>query len=150
MHLPELGADPKPPDWPLSVLVKIAQRDPNVVLVHHLYDASLAEGLLNSGYPVAVFVHAMVCSTGKLFRRTDRPCTHAVGRRCLWDWYAGPCGTSPSSSVAVQAHRRAVSYLAILRRLPVIFVASNFMKDYLVGEGVRAECIVVIDWFPEA
>lgn len=131
-----------------SLLDRIAKVEPDVVLVHYIRNGLLLERLMEAGLPVAEFVHGFACSGAKLFRRHDVVCSHPVGPRCLWDWYAGPCGSSKDPVVLLEDHRRAKAYLAALRNLPCVLVASNFMRDYLVGEGVSADRISVQEWSP--
>ncbi len=138
----------RPGDFVGAVLAHVGTRAPDVVLVHHMRSGPLLQGLLDRRLPVAEVVHGFACAPGKLFRRGDRVCTHAVGPRCLWDWYAGPCGSRLNPASPLSDHRQAVSYLRALRQLRRTFVLSEFMRDYLVGEGVAPEHIRVVDWSP--
>jgi len=114
---------------------------PDVVLVHGCSARLLAT--LNARYPTASFVHLILCAGGKLFRRQDQVCTHRISPRCLVDWYAGPCGSSKSPLVAWRAYRRSRDYIAALRQLPRVIVASNFMRGHLVEEGIEPGRIVI-------
>ena len=93
--------------------------------------------------PTLEVVHTTLCAGGKLFRNGDRLCGHPVGRRCLLDWYVGPCGSSKSPVVAATALRSARSYIDGLRRLDTVVVGSEYMREYLIGEGIERQRIVV-------
>lgn len=115
---------------------------PDVILTHGCSARLLLA--LNEYYPTANFVHVVLCAGAKLFRNTDQVCSHPIGPRCLVNWYTGPCGSSRSPVVAVGAYLQAREYVIALKQLPRVIVASEFMHNYLVNEGVTAERISVV------
>ena len=131
-----------------ALISAILRHRPDVLLVHANADAGLLRAAVESGVPTAAFVHTFACSTAKVFRRRDTVCSHPIGTRCLWDWYAGPCGSSPNPLTLVRTHRQGRSYVAGLRTLNAVFVATNFMKEYVAGEGVDPNKITVEPWTP--
>lgn len=149
-YVPDLAVGSRPSGLPETLAARVAEVRPDAVLVHVMPDGLLLDGLLARGYPVAAFVHSFACSTGKVFRRRDEVCTHAVSARCLWDWYKGPCGSTPSPLIAIRTHRTALHHLTALRRVPLVLVGSDFMKRYLIGEGLLADRITVDNWFPHS
>ncbi len=148
-HAPDLASALRRGTSPTSLLARIDAWDPDVVLVHVFPDGVLLDSLVSAGVPAAAFVHGFICSVGKVFRRNDTVCSHPVSPRCLWDWYAGPCGSGPSPVAALQSHRRAVAYRAALQRAGAVVVASEFMRKYLEAEGIAADRITVERWDPE-
>ena len=148
VHVDELGLRPGASPFIGPVMALVDSLEPDVVLVHHMADVALVDGLQARRVPVAEVVHGFACASNKLFRRRDRVCTHAVGPRCLWDWYAGPCGSSPDPRHNLAEHRQAVAHLDALRRLRRVFVLSEFMRDYLAGEGIPPERVRVVHWTP--
>ena len=143
-----LAVGSSPSVLPEFLAARVNYLRPDVILVHVRLHGLLLDQLKADGYPVAAFVHSFACSMGKVFRRRDEICTHAVSARCLWDWYSGPCGSTRNPLTAIRTHRMAVSHLAALRRLPVVLVGSDFMKTYLVNEGLSANRISVDNWVP--
>lgn len=117
---------------------------PDLVVLHHVGDGRVTDAV-RSLYPTIEVVHTMLCAGSKLFRRGDRLCGHPVGARCLVDWYAGPCGTSPSPLVAARALRSARAYIGGLQRLDAVVVGSTYMRDYLQVEGIHPRRIIVAD-----
>jgi hypothetical protein len=150
---PDQRPTPAPSSWSVvdapfgdigGLLQQVHQYDPEVVILHHLADPAVSDGL-RARCPTIEVVHTTLCQGGKLFRRGDRLCRHPVGARCLIDWYAGPCGSTPSRLVAVDALRSARAHIAALSRLDHVIVGSKYMRDYLLGEGIRLERISVVD-----
>jgi glycosyltransferase involved in cell wall biosynthesis len=118
---------------------------PDLVVTHHAAHGPLLEWL-HARAPTVEILHGFVCQGGKLFRRQDTVCTHRVSRQCLWDWYIGPCGTSPAPSQAIGAYRSARAHLAALRRLRGVIVGSEFMREYALGEGLAPSDLWMADF----
>jgi glycosyltransferase involved in cell wall biosynthesis len=127
-----------------GLLQQVNQYDPEVVILHHLADPAVSDGL-RALRPTIEVVHGPLCQGGKLFRRGDRLCRHPVDARCLVDWYTGPCGPTPNPLVAIDALRSARAHIAALSRLDRVIVGSSYMRDYLLGEGIKLERISVVD-----
>jgi glycosyltransferase involved in cell wall biosynthesis len=117
---------------------------PDVVVSHHVGNRPLLEQVAQQHRSIQM-LHGYLCRGGKLFRRGDRQCTHPLGRRCLVDWYTGPCGDSPRPSAALTSYRNGLDHLAGLRALDAVAVPSRFLRDYLVGEGLSPDRVHVID-----
>jgi glycosyltransferase involved in cell wall biosynthesis len=126
------------------ILEVLREFRPDCVLVHGVGDGRLLR-LLQRDYSTVEFVHSFICRGQKLFRRADQTCKHPVGWRCLVDWYAGPCGSHPSPSVAVASLRQARDFLRALATIDLVVVGSRFMKGYLVNEGLDGERIEIVD-----
>lgn len=127
-----------------GLLQQVHKYDPDVVILHHLADPVISDAL-RSRCPTIEVVHATLCQGEKLFRRGDRLCRHPIGARCLIDWYAGPCGTTPSPIVALGALLAARAHIAALNRLDRVIVGSKYMRDHLLGEGIEPTRISVVD-----
>jgi glycosyltransferase involved in cell wall biosynthesis len=126
------------------VLDLCATLRPDVVVSHHVGNRPLLEQIAEQHRSIQM-LHGYLCRGGKLFRRGDRQCTHPLGRRCLVDWYTGPCGDSPRPSAALASYRNGLDHLAALRALDAVAVPSRFLRDYLVGEGLSPDRVHVID-----
>jgi glycosyltransferase involved in cell wall biosynthesis len=126
------------------VLEIVSDFRPDCVLLHHVGDGRLLSVLQNR-YPTVEFVHGFACAGSKLFRRRDRICEHPVSTRCLFDWYRGPCGSDRSPRAAISNLREARDYIRGLALIDLVIVASQFMKRYLIGEGLNGHRIEVVD-----
>ena len=135
-----------PFDEPADLLAKVAEYHPDIVVMHQLGRPSLSDALSRQ-YRTVEVIHTAICSGGKLFRAHDSLCEHALGRRCLIDWYAGPCGTTANPFVARRALQDARAQRSSLRRREHILVGSEYMRHYLVGEGIDQGSISVVDLF---
>ncbi len=154
---------PRPNNYEVTELPELAWRDvadpvvgrqrirevvrefrPDCVLVHGVGDGPLLR-MLQGDYLTVEFVHSFVCRGQKLFRRGDKTCKHPLGPRCLIDWYAGPCGTDPSPRIAMASLREAQDHIRALATIDLVIVGSWFMKRYLMGEGLDADHIEVVD-----
>lgn len=131
-----------------SLVKTIRQHQPDVILVHTAPGATILQAAKATGLPTTAFVHTFACSVGKVFRRSDTICTHPINPRCYVDWYVGPCGSSPSPITLFKSHRQGLAYVDALRSVDGVFVATNYMKQYITGEGVDPSKIVVEPWAP--
>lgn len=127
-----------------KVLNIAANFQPDIVVSHNTANPRLLTAL-DSLYPTVEFIHVFLCAGGKLFRRGDRVCTHTVGPRCLVDWYVKRCGSVKSPQVAWETYRRATMHIEALKTLTGIVVGSDFMRQYLIGEGVPEDKIFISD-----
>lgn len=136
-------------DPQLEAIIEIASDfHPDALVLHHLTDVKILERFMREDYPTTEFVHTFICEGQKLFRRKDQLCRNPVSPRCLINWYLGPCGSQPDPAAALRAYRGARRRQQALRGLAGVFVGSEFMKDYLVGEGIGPDRIAVIPWVP--
>lgn len=147
-HAPWLIMSNREKGWQQRMLSDVAAMNPDIIVCHDLKDGALLDRLIREGFSVSAMVHGSLCPVGKLFRREDRVCTHAMSARCLWDWYAGPCGSTPNVRKAVILHRRAKDFVSVLQSVPLVLVGTRFMSDYVIQEGICPECVYVIDWLP--
>lgn len=131
-----------------AVREHVLRHGADVALVHLDGGTELFDALADAGVGTAVFVHTFACPTVKLFRTHETVCTHQVGVRCLWDWFAGPCGSSANPVAAWRGIRQAGAYLSRLGRVDAVVVATDFMRRYLEGEGVPKSLISVERWLP--
>jgi glycosyltransferase involved in cell wall biosynthesis len=141
-----LGRPSQAHDAALSKLgIVLGSWMPDLVLTHQAAHGGLLDWL-QSKAPTVEVLHSFACQGGKLFRRRDTVCTHPVSRRCLWDWYVGPCGTAQAPWDAIHAYESARSHLAALRRIHGVIVGSEFMRKYAVGEGIAEQSLWVADF----
>lgn len=116
---------------------------PDVVVLHDVSLVPLLPRLAN--FRTVLVVHTVLCAGAKLFRRTNHVCQHAIGHRCLLDWYRGPCGTAPDPRVAFRQVRLALSHQEALTAPDEIWVLSRFMAQYLSAETKHAAVIRILD-----
>lgn len=128
-----------------EVLAYAASYQPDVVLSHTTPHGPLLTAL-DAQFPTAEFMHVFFCAGGKLFRSGDRVCTHAVGPRCLVDWYIGPCGLVKSPRTTLHIYRQTTQHIAAVKRLPAALVATDFMREYLIGEGMAPERVHLAEY----
>jgi glycosyltransferase involved in cell wall biosynthesis len=117
---------------------------PDVVLSHYVRNPRLLTAL-GAAFPTVELVHTLLCDGAKLFRRNLAVCDRRLGAGCLVRWYTGPCGSKRSPLRAVAAYRRAARYVEALRQMRCVVVGSDFMRNYLIGEGVPADRVRVTD-----
>lgn len=127
-----------------SVLGEVQRFEPDVVVLHHLANEAVHR-LLQGRYFTAQVVHTVLCGGNKVFRRHDSLCDHPVGNRCITDWYVGPCGSTRNPLTAVRTLAVARSHIRALGRADSVLVGSEFMRGYLMGEGIAAELVSVVD-----
>lgn len=127
-----------------TVLGEAQRFEPDLVVFHYLANDAVHE-VFRGRYMTVEVVHTTLCWGGKLFRRHDQLCHHPVGVRCMIDWYAGPCGSTPSPLVAVRSLAVARSHIRALGHLDSVLVGSNFMREYLIGEGIAPELVSVVN-----
>lgn len=90
-------------------------------------------------------LHTFLCAGSKLFRHDDHVCGHPIGGRCLFDWYAGPCGSHKSPLQALSSHSRALRLGAWIRDSRfTVAVASEYMRSYIMEEGCPADRVVAV------
>lgn len=141
---PPATLDGVPVEQPADPVARAAEWKPDIVLSHQAGDGPLLAGLCESHF-VADLIQTPICPSAKLFRRTDQVCEHAMGLRCLFDWYAGPCGSTPSPVRALRVLRQHVSRAAALHRARLVLVASQWMRRHLIGEGIDPARIRIVD-----
>jgi glycosyltransferase involved in cell wall biosynthesis len=146
LHLPELAwREAEHPDLGRHrVLGFLRQYQPDCILVHALGDGKLLR-MLAPEFKTVEFVHSFICRGQKLFRRSDRTCTHPLGWRCLVDWYVRPCGSDRMPSAAIASLLQAQEHVRALAEIDLVVVGSRFMKNYLLDEGLRDEQIEIVD-----
>lgn len=127
-----------------SILSEVQRFKPDLVVLHHLANDAVNQ-ILQGRFATTEVVHTWLCGGNKLFRRSDQLCRHPVGARCMIDWYAGPCGSTPNPLMAVRTLAVARSHIRALGRVDSVLVGSNFMRDYLLSEGIAGDLVNVVN-----
>jgi len=117
-------------------VVAIAREyNPDVILTQTIHNPRLLL-TLNGLFPTVEFLHVFLCEGAKLFRNNNAECTQAIGPGCLVKWYTGPCGNAKSPARALRSYRRGTAHRDALKRLPAVFVTTEYMRAYLANEGL--------------
>lgn len=117
---------------------------PDIILSHQSGDADLLRRLCAT-YRVAYLVQTVLCPGGKLFRRRDRVCDHAMGIRCLVGWYAGPCGSAVTPMTAWRRVNQMREIVHAVRGAEAVLVASEWMRGHVLQEGIDPKKVQAVD-----
>ncbi len=112
--------------------------EPSIVFLHDVYDPHVIEDLAEV-VPTIGYVHGFtpVCpALSKTFRRGDRICEQAFSLACVFQIYWRRCASArlPSNvyNIMKTTHLRLKGY----RSLPQLIVASQYMKDLMIQNGI--------------
>jgi len=100
--------------------------------------------------PTVIYVHIFypVCpGLGKLYRRTDQVCTRPYGLGCIPMIYLQRCASARHPVSVYNIMRGTKRYLEAYRSLPYVIVASEYMKDLMVQNGIEAERVKILPYF---
>jgi len=124
-----------------------SEGDFDVILLHEPHSASFLEvdGAASDLPPIVGFVHTVICPGQRLLRRREQICPGPMGNRCFTRWYAGPCGSAWRPTSAWREVRAGIRGPRRIGRLRAVAVASRWMFDHLVAEGVDPRLIDVVD-----
>lgn len=136
-------------DWDTDrekILRIIAEQNPDIVYMHDVYDALLVQQLATA-VPTVGYVHIFypVCpGMGKLFHRDDTVCEQAFGWKCIANIYLRQCATARNPISVWQIYHRTQQYLEGYRQLPKVVVASEYMKQLMIQNGMKDEKLSVL------
>ncbi len=123
---------------------------PDVVYVHDL-DNGRVISFLASQYPCVKYIHGYktTCPDGKrLLSNPIATCRYPVSPLCMLRAHKRFC--MPRSPVrAWKSFRRARTDLDSLSEMKAVAVASGFMKDILVRNGIPEKQIYITPYFPQ-
>ena len=138
------------PDSDLAKIIDITrQEQPSTIYLHDIYAPQLIKELGKIA-PTIGYVHIFypVCpGLGKLFRRGDKICERPYGLGCIPNIYLRRCATARDPRNVLKIMRTTEQYLSGYKTLPVVLVASNYMKELMVQNGIDKKRVKVLPYF---
>ena len=127
----------------------VAEYRPDVAYLHDVYDPDLAAAVVER-LPAVAYVHIFypVCpGLAKLYRRGETICERAYGLGCVPSIYLRRCASAraPWNVYRIMAQTR--RHLSVLARVPRVLVASRYMADLLVQNGLEGERVTRLPYF---
>jgi glycosyltransferase involved in cell wall biosynthesis len=132
-----------------KILNLIQEKAPDIVYLHDIYDPHLIKKI-NRIAPTVGYVHIFypVCpGLGKLFKVGDRACTRPYGMGCIPEIYLRRCASARHPLSVYKIMKTTGEYLDAYKSLPRIIVASCYMKNLLIQNGIKADRIEVLPYF---
>jgi len=127
----------------------IEDEEPAVVYLHDVYDPVLVRRVAQL-VPAIGYIHIFypVCpGLGKLYRRGDKICTRSYGLGCAFMIYGRRCASARHPRNVYHIMRDTKRYLEAYRSLPHIIVASNYMKELMIQNGIEAKRVEILPYF---
>lgn len=145
-HVPAAGNNAE--EW--RKIEEIIRRErPSVLYLHDVYDPELITRLTQVA-PAIGYVHIFypVCpGLGKLFRRGDEICTRPYGPGCVPMIYLRRCASARHPRRVYRIMKNTGRYLAAYKQLPRVVVASQYMRDLMIQNGIAADRVEVLPYF---
>ncbi len=127
----------------------IERERPSLIYLHDVYDSGVME-LAAQLAPTVGYVHIFypVCpGLGKLYKRGDQICERAYGTGCIPQIYLRRCASARHPRSVARIMRNTRRYLEAYRKLTRVTVASRYMRDLMVQNGIAADKIDVLPYF---
>ena len=127
----------------------IHRERPDVLYLHDVYDPELMKTAAKIA-PAVCFVHIFypVCpGLGKLYRRTDQVCQRPFGLGCIPHIYLHDCASARHPRSVYRIMKRTAGFLEAFKQLPRVIVASQYMKELMIQNGIAPEHIEVLPLF---
>ncbi|MBI5287636.1 MAG: glycosyltransferase family 4 protein [Chloroflexi bacterium] len=130
------------------VLDLAANFEPDLVFLHAMDDYQL-ELQLRERYRVARFVHNHVYCPSGIDHDTGSgaPCTSTQGTACVAGYLARRCWYVRNPLTAAAFYRRASAARQSLRSAPLVFTASQYMRQRVIAQGAEPGRVVVAPYF---
>lgn len=122
---------------------------PSLIYLHDVYDPELML-LASRMAPSVGYVHIFypVCpGLAKLYRRGDEICTRPYGMGCVPMIYLRRCASArhPRSVARIMGQTR--QHLHAYKQLSRVIVASRYMRDLMIQNGIPADRVDVLPYF---
>lgn len=127
----------------------IEKERPSLIYLHDVYDPELLL-LASQMAPSVGYVHIFypVCpGLAKLYRRGDEICTRPYGLGCVPMIYLRRCASARHPRSVARIMGQTKQYLHAYKRLSRVMVASRYMRDLMVQNGIPAERVDVLPYF---
>lgn len=131
------------------VLETTRRLEADVVNLQNVFDPELVQMLLQN-FATTRFVHdhSPYCpGNSKYFFNSGKICTIATSATCFLNAYKEKCMTRHPLSALKKIGQRQ-SWLAALKKLPVVLCNSSYVKERLVQNGLKEERVLVNHLFP--
>lgn len=122
---------------------------PDLIYLHDVYDPDLMD-FIRSKAPTIGYVHIFfpVCpGLGKLFRKGDQICQRPYGLGCVPMIYLRKCSNARQPINVFRIMQSTKKYLHVYKLLDRIVVASRYMKDLLIINGISEDKIEILPYF---
>ncbi|MFZ0544629.1 MAG: glycosyltransferase [Candidatus Promineifilaceae bacterium] len=122
---------------------------PNIIYLHTVRDPIILSAAARYGTAVA-YMHDFypVCpGLAKFYRRGQAICTRPYGLACVPMIYLRRCASARHPLSVYRIMQTPPRYLAAFEQMKVILVASTYMKELLVQNGIGAERISILPYF---
>lgn len=129
-----------------QIAALIERERPDVIYLHDTHDPALVM-MVSQMVPTAGYVHIFypVCpGLGKLHRRTDTVCERAFGLGCVSHIYIDRCASAKRPSNVLNIMRQTQQHVRALHQLPRVIVASAYMRDLMIQNGIDANKVDVL------
>lgn len=135
---------------PLNLMAIAKSFSPDVIYSHGLANPQI-EMELGLHWPTVLFNHCYsgTCISGtKLFQVPYfKSCSRAIGPICLAHYFPRRCG-GLNPLTAFQSYRREISRQKTFRMVKTVCVASNYMRNVMIQNGVSECKICLLSLFP--
>jgi glycosyltransferase involved in cell wall biosynthesis len=142
-HVPTTDA----PSRDRAHIAEIIHREqPTVIYLHDVYDPTLIKQVAEM-VPTVGYVHIFypICpGQGKLYHRDDTACTRPYGLGCVPAIYLRRCASARHPRNVYRIMQITKEYLEAYRSLPRVIVASTYMRDLMVQNGIEADRVEIL------
>jgi len=129
-----------------EVTAIINNEKPDVIYLHDVYDPVLIKQVAQLA-PAIGYIHIFypVCpGLGKLYRRGDEICTRPFGLGCIPMMYLRRCCSARHPRSVYNIMQQTKLYLSSYKTLPRIVVASSYMKELMIQNGMEGERVKIL------
>jgi glycosyltransferase involved in cell wall biosynthesis len=126
----------------------LSESGADLAYAHVTRSAALLDAVTEQ-VPTIFYAHdyyAVCPGSMRYLQNSERLCTEGVGLRCFRRAYTERC-TNRRPDRIVRDYLRVKGWADIWPKLSRVFVASQFVADLLVADGVAAEAISVVPYF---
>ena len=127
----------------------VRQIQPDLIYIHDVYEPEIIS-MVSEMAPSVAYVHIFypVCpGLGKLYHRGDEICRKPYGLGCVPQIYLRRCASARSPLSVYKIMRTTAHFLDAYRQLPSILVASTYMRDLLVQNGIEPDRLHIAPCF---
>ena len=131
-----------------AILAEVRSFQPEVVIINAMDNVAL-EARLGEFFPTIRFAHNhLYCPSGlKYFRDSLHPCHEPIGPICLAGYLSQRCWAIRNPITAGGFFLRAQAIVRSLRQCDSIVVASRFVRDRLVENGLDGNHVHIVPYF---
>jgi glycosyltransferase involved in cell wall biosynthesis len=127
----------------------IREERPDIIYIHSVRDPDIVNVASQLG-PTAAYVHEfrIVCpGLAKFYRLGQTICSRPYGMGCVPMIYLRRCATAKDPRSVYEIMQKTRRYLDAYQKVSLLLVASTYMKNLLVQNGLDAARIKVLPYF---